>query len=42
VAHGLDVKVFAVSVENDAERSLLADLRLDGVQGYAIGRPVDI
>lgn len=42
VAHGLDVKVFAVSVESDAERNLLADLRLDGVQGYAIGRPVDI
>lgn len=42
VAHGLDVKVYAVSVENEAEWNLLAGLRLDGVQGYGVGRPADI
>lgn len=42
VAHGLDVKVYAVSVENDDEWNLLVSLRLDGVQGYGVGRPSDI
>jgi len=42
VAHGLDVKVFVVSVENDAEWNLLAGLGVDGVQGYGVGRPEDI
>lgn len=42
VAHGLDVKVYAVSVENDEEWNLLVGLRLDGVQGYGVGRPADI
>jgi len=42
VAHGLDVKVYAVSVENDDEWNLLISLRLDGVQGYGVGRPADI
>jgi diguanylate cyclase (GGDEF)-like protein len=42
VAHGLDVKVYAVSVENDEEWNLLVSLRLDGVQGYGVGRPADI
>lgn len=39
VAHGLEVKVFAVSVETDAELNLLSGLGLDGVQGYGVGRP---
>lgn len=42
VAHGLDVKVFAVSVETEAERNLLVGLGLDGLQGYGEGRPEDI
>ncbi len=42
VAHGLDVKVFAVSVETEAERNLLVGLGLDGLQGYGVGRPEDI
>lgn len=42
VAHSLDVKVYAVSVENDAEWKLLAELGVDGVQGYGVGRPADI
>lgn len=39
VAHGLDVKVYAVSVEMDAEWTMLANLGIDGVQGYGVGRP---
>jgi len=39
VAHGLDIKVYAVSVETEAEWSLLTSLRLDGVQGFGVGRP---
>lgn len=39
VAHGLEIKVFAVSVESDAELNLLSNLGLDGVQGYGVGRP---
>ncbi len=42
VAHGLDIKVYAVWVENEAEWKLLVDLRLDGLLGYAVGRPMDI
>jgi EAL domain-containing protein (putative c-di-GMP-specific phosphodiesterase class I) len=42
VAHGLDVKVYAVSVENEAEWDLLVSLHLDGGQGYGVGRPTDI
>jgi diguanylate cyclase (GGDEF)-like protein len=42
VAHGLDIKVFAVSVETEAEGNLLVNLGLNGLQGYGIGRPEDI
>lgn len=42
VAHGLDVKVYAVSVENDEEWNLLTSLGVDGVQGYGVGRPEEI
>ncbi len=42
VAHGLDLKVYAVSVENEVEWNLLAGLRLDGVLGYGVGYPADI
>jgi EAL domain-containing protein (putative c-di-GMP-specific phosphodiesterase class I) len=39
VAHGLDVKVYAVSVETEEEMQLLLGLGLDGLQGYGVGRP---
>jgi EAL domain-containing protein (putative c-di-GMP-specific phosphodiesterase class I) len=39
VAHGLEIKVFAVSVETVEELNLLSGLGLDGVQGYGVGRP---
>ncbi|EGF33125.1 GGDEF domain protein [Oxalobacteraceae bacterium IMCC9480] len=39
IAHGLDVQVIAEAVETDAERAMLATLKVDGVQGYGIGMP---
>jgi EAL domain-containing protein (putative c-di-GMP-specific phosphodiesterase class I) len=39
IAHGLDLKVIAESVENDAEWQALRVLRVDGVQGYGVGMP---
>lgn len=39
IAHGLDIQVIAESVETGAEIEMLKTLRLDGMQGYAIGRP---
>ncbi len=39
VAHGLDIKVYAASVETEAEMRLLLSLGLDGLQGYWVGRP---
>lgn len=38
--HSIDIKVIAESVETDVQRSLLAGLKVDGVQGYAISKPV--
>ena len=42
VAHGLDIKVYGVSVEDADQWKLLVDLHLDGVLGYGVGRPEDI
>lgn len=42
VAHGLDIKVYAVSVENEAQWNMLVGLRLDGVLGYGVVPPADI
>ncbi len=39
IAHGLDIQVIAESVETEAEMAVLRTLRVDGMQGYAIGRP---
>jgi len=39
VAHGLEVKVYAVSVETEAEWNMLANMGIDGVQGYGVGMP---
>lgn len=39
IAHGLDFKVIAESVETEEEWATLNALRLDGVQGYGVGMP---
>lgn len=39
VAHSLEIKVFAVSVETNEELNILTALGLDGVQGFGVGRP---
>lgn len=39
IAHGLDIQVIAESVETEAEIAMLRTLRVDGMQGYAIGKP---
>jgi diguanylate cyclase (GGDEF)-like protein len=39
IAHGLDIQVIAESVESQQEWETLATLRVDGVQGYGVGRP---
>ncbi len=40
VAHGLEIRTIAGCVENEAQRHALAALGVDGVQGFAVGRPV--
>ena len=42
IAHGLDLKVIAESVETEEEWGALGTLRLDGVQGYGVGKPEDV
>lgn len=42
VAHSLDIQVYGVAVETEAQWKLLVDLRLDGVLGFGVGRPEDI
>jgi diguanylate cyclase (GGDEF)-like protein len=42
VAHGLDIKVYGVSVEDADQWKLLIDLHVHGVLGYGVGRPEDI
>ncbi len=37
IAHGLDLQVYAKSVETPAEQSMLGSLRIDGAQGFGIG-----
>ncbi len=37
--HGIDMQVIAVNVEHEEERSTLAELHVDGVQGYLTGKP---
>ncbi len=39
IAHGLDIQVIAEYVERDEELNTLTAMRLDGVQGYLIGKP---
>ena len=42
VAHNLDLAVTAEGVENDEQQSLLRDLGVDELQGYALGRPLSL
>lgn len=37
IAHGLDLQVYAKSVETSAELAMLGSLRVDGAQGFVIG-----
>lgn len=39
IAHGLDMRVIAESVETEAVWDMLADLGIDGGRGYWLGRP---
>jgi len=39
VAHSLDIDAIAEAVESEAEWAVLRDLNVDGIQGYAAGRP---
>lgn len=39
IAHTLDIKVIAESVETQAEFDMVCKLKVDGVQGYFVGRP---
>lgn len=39
VAHSLDVKVIAESVETEEQMEVLKELGIDGMQGFGIGRP---
>ncbi len=38
--HSIDIQVIAESVETGSQRAALADLRVDGVQGFAVAMPV--
>jgi diguanylate cyclase (GGDEF)-like protein len=42
IAHGLDLQVIAEAVETEAERSMLATLKIDAVQGFGIGMPGEL
>jgi len=39
IARGLEVRVIAEYVERDSQLAVLRDLKLDGAQGYLVGRP---
>jgi EAL domain-containing protein (putative c-di-GMP-specific phosphodiesterase class I) len=39
VAHGLDITVYAESVETDQEATMLRSLRVDGLKGYGLVKP---
>ena len=42
LAHALDLKVVAEYVEDEATAEALKSMGVDLLQGYALGRPVDI
>lgn len=39
VAHSLDITVIVEAVENQEQWAIMKELNVDGVQGYAVGRP---
>lgn len=39
IAHGLDIQVVVEAVESETVWDLLPDLKVDGAQGYFVGRP---
>ncbi|GAA4030686.1 EAL domain-containing protein [Actimicrobium antarcticum] len=42
IAHGLDLKVIAESIETPEEWAMLTTLKIDGVQGFGVGMPAEI
>jgi diguanylate cyclase (GGDEF)-like protein len=42
IAHSLDILVIAESVETEEEYQTLQQLKVDGVQGYFVGKPTEI
>lgn len=42
IAHSLDILVIAEAVESQKEYDTLQQLKVDGVQGYFIGKPMEI
>ncbi len=42
IAHSLDILVIAESVETQEEYQTLQQLKVDGVQGYFVGKPTEI
>ncbi len=42
IAHSLDIQVIAEAVETEEELQILKRLKVDGVQGYLIGKPSEI
>lgn len=42
IAHSLDMLVIAESVETEAEYIMLQQLKVDGVQGYYVGKPTSV
>lgn len=39
IAHNIDIKVIAMSIENAAELAMMKTLAIDGYQGYFLARP---
>lgn len=42
IAHSLGIAVIAESVETEQEFTVLEELRVDGVQGYFVGKPTEL
>jgi diguanylate cyclase (GGDEF)-like protein len=42
VAHSIDITTIAEAVENESDWNVLDELNVDGVQGYAVCRPMSI
>ncbi|HRE31428.1 MAG TPA: EAL domain-containing protein [Candidatus Berkiella sp.] len=42
IAHSLDILVIAEAVETQSEYDMLQKLKVDGAQGYFVGKPTHI